>query len=187
MPITSLFTFQPSFLQQEVRNGLGYTSIVEAYRLLWMILCNITNKFAPSIGATITVCLVFHVLYLIVAAYRIVSSVPDHLRNGQPWSILPIVLDLIFHLGLILFFCNVGQNVGKYVSKFQKIFYPKYLQAFIFKIFVLGFVFLFSQCTNNMLNTILDIKEQSQFRTLDGAKVGTLTHIVKAKKSIIDA
>ncbi|XP_065205608.1 gustatory and odorant receptor 63a-like [Planococcus citri] len=138
----------------EVQNGRGYTSLIEAYRLLWMNLCNITNYFASSIGATITVCLVFHVLYLILAAYRTVTSVPELLRNSQPWSIPPILIDLLFHLAVILFFCNVGQNVVKY-------------------------------CTNNMLNTILGIKEQSQYRNYDEARVNIFLYTINEYEPLV--
>lgn len=101
---------------QEVHLAKGYTESIESYRLLWLSLCRATNDFASSVGATITVCLIFHVLYLILDSYRYCILLPEQIRNSRPREITILLLDSVAILSFLFLYCNIGHNVPKYVS-----------------------------------------------------------------------
>lgn len=116
--------FSPNFLLffflsntvQEVHLAKGYTESIESYRLLWLSLCKATNDFASSVGATITICLIFHVLYLILDSYRYCVLMPEQIRNSRPREITLLLLDSAALLWVLFLYCNIGHNVPKYVS-----------------------------------------------------------------------
>lgn len=79
-------------------------------------MCRIVRNFASSIGVTITICLVFHIMYAVLALYRTTTALPEYVRKADVYNILFVVVDLALLLSVILFYCNVGHNVPKYVS-----------------------------------------------------------------------
>ncbi|XKL68244.1 hypothetical protein PGB90_003735 [Kerria lacca] len=103
---------------QEVHRANGYTRTIEDYRLLWLLLCKVVRSFASSIGITITICLLFHIFYLILASYRSCLVIPEFFKKSEISRIPTVLLDSVIVLLIIFFYCDVGHHIPKLINIF---------------------------------------------------------------------